>query len=360
MLIFTPLMKRKKIIVVFMLVFTILLSSFAFYAWQVVYSPNILVEKDDRVLIIPEHATFDQVQDLLYDKEYVNDLVSFSFLARLMDYDKNIKPGRYELKSNMTNLQAIRLLRSGLQAPVNITFNNIRLKEDIAEKITKNIMIGEEEFNAALDSFVVANDDGFNEQNIIGMFIPNTYEVYYDISGKELVERMNQEYHKFWDEERLAKADSIGLTPREVSVLASIVQAESVKPDESRRIAGLYMNRLKRGIALQADPTLVFASGDFGLKRVLNVHKEIDSPYNTYLHTGLVPGPINMPTIRSLDAVLNYEHHNYIYMCAREDFSGYHNFTGSLQQHLANARRYQRQLSIEQRKAREAAAAQAN
>ena len=151
---------------------------------------------------------------------------------------------------------------------------------------------------------------------------------------------------------RKEKARKINLDLKEVSVLASIVQAESIKKEESKIIAGLYKNRLDKGIALQADPTLVFASGDFTLKRVLNVHKEIDSPYNTYLNRGLPPGPINMPTIHSIDAILNHDDHNYLYMCAKEDFSGYHNFASNMRDHLNNARRYQRQLSIEQRKAR--------
>ncbi len=335
-----------------MLLLTILLSSFAFYGWQVIYSPNILLDKEDRYFIIQRGDTFKDVQNKLYDGNYVNDLVSFSFLAKLMDYDHQVKAGRFLLEENMTNLQAIRLLRSGSQAPVDITFNNIRLYKEIAPKITQNILLTEAEFSQALEAFLQSNDEGWNEENIIGMFIPNTYEVYYDVSGEDLVQRMNREYHTYWNEERRAKADSIGLTPREVSVLASIVQAESVKADEGPRIAGLYMNRLNRGIALQADPTLVFASGDFTLKRVLNVHKEIDSPYNTYLNAGLPPGPINMPSIRSLNAVLNYEDHKYIYMCAREDFSGYHNFADNIAEHNANARRYQRQLSIEMRKAR--------
>jgi UPF0755 protein len=184
------------------------------------------------------------------------------------------------------------------------------------------------------------------------MFIPNTYEVYFNISADDLVERMNKEYKRFWNDNRIKKADSLGLSPIEVSILASIVQAEAVKDDEAPSIAGLYLNRLKRDIALQADPTLVYAVGDFTLKRVLNEHKEVDSPYNTYKHAGLTPGPINMPRIAIIDAVLNAKSHNYIYMCAKEDFSGYHNFSSSLSQHLINARNYQRALTIEQRKGR--------
>jgi UPF0755 protein len=346
-------MTKKKIFWMVLILMTVLVSSFAFYTWQILYYPNFLVDRENKYFMIQQGDTFKDVQDNLYDGNYVQDLVSFSFLSKLMNYDTQVKAGRYLIKKDMTNLEAIRLLRSGAQAPSRITFNNIRLTEDIAPRITQNIMLTEEQFNAALEKYVTENTEGWNRENIIGMFLPNTYEVYYNVTGEQLVERMNTEYHKFWNDERLAKADSIGLTPREVSVLASIVQAESVKPDERPRIAGLYMNRLNRGIALQADPTLVFASGDFTIKRVLNVHKEIDSPYNTYLNAGLPPGPINMPSIGSLEAVLNYENHDFIYMCAREDFSGYHNFADNIADHNANARRYQRQLSIEIRKGRE-------
>ncbi|ELR70186.1 protein YceG [Fulvivirga imtechensis AK7] len=345
-------MKGRKLFIIFLLVFTILLSSFSFYAYQVVYAPNVLVEKESRILIIDSDETFKSLQSKLYEDDFVQDIVAFSLLAKIMDYDQYIKPGRYKLKANMSNIDAIRMLRAGLQEPVNLTFNNIRLKDEIAEKITKNIELTPYEFNRSLNKFIADNQEGFNEKNIVSMFIPNTYHVYYDISGDELVERMHYEYRQFWSEERKRKADSIGLTPLEVSTLASIVQAESIKRDEGKKIAGLYMNRLKKGIALQADPTLVFASGDFTIKRVLNVHKEIDSPYNTYKYPGLPPGPINMPFIHSIDAVLNYEDHNYFYMCAREDFSGYHNFASTLSEHLNNAARYQRQLTIEQRKAR--------
>ena len=183
------------------------------------------------------------------------------------------------------------------------------------------------------------------------MFIPNTYEVYTNISSEQLVERMYEEYDKFWTEERRQKAQAIGLTPFEVSTLASIVQAESVREDEAPIIASLYMNRLEKGMPLQADPTLVFAVGDFSLKRVLNEHKEIDSPFNTYKYPGLPPGPINMPMIKSLEAVLNHVDTDYYYMCAKEDFSGRHNFTNDYQEHMRNAARYQRALTIEQKKA---------
>ena len=335
-----------------MLVVTVLLSSFAFYAYQMLFSSNFLVDEDKKVLIVDRGMSFKALQDRLYDEGYVNDLVSFSFLARLMGYDKRVKPGHYLIKPNMTNLEVVRLLRSGQQAPVKITFNNVRLMDDLGERITKNLLINEAEFDSALTAFIAENDE-FNEHNIISMFVPNTYNVYFDITGRQLVDRMYSEFDKFWNDERLAKAKALGLSRTEVVTLASIVNAESVKREESPIIAGLYINRLQQSIPLQADPTLVFASGDFSLKRVLNVHKEIESPYNTYKHTGLPPGPINMPPISVIDAVLNYEDHNYIYMCAKEDFSGYHYFAETLREHINNANKYQRQLTIEQRKARE-------
>ncbi len=322
-----------------------LLTTFGFYTYQLIQTPNILVEKEDRALLIPYGATFKDVQNKLYDEHYVQDLISFSFLAKLMGYDENVKAGRYILKSDMTNLQAIKLLRSGSQTPLNITFNNVRLKEDLAEKLCSNIAADKDKFLALLNDTAVINSYGFNPNTITAMFIPNTYEVYWTISEKELLDKMKTEYDKFWNEERLAKAESINMTPSEVSTLASIVESESKKRDEQPRVAGVYINRLNRGMALQADPTLVFAAGDFTITRVLNEHKEIDSPYNTYKYAGLPPGPINIPSISAIDAVLNYESHKYLYFCAKEDFSGYHNFATNLTQHLNNARRYQQALN---------------
>lgn len=342
-------MKFNKRLILFLII-SVLGISFTFYAYQVVYTPNILVDQDDRLLIIKEGDTFADVQREMHEGNYVQDLMSFSFLARLMNYDDQIKPGRYLLKRNMGNRRAIQLLRSGVQEPVNVTFNNVRLIPELAEKITRNLGMTPEEFEAALIKFAMSNSYGFNKDNILVMFIPNTYKVYYNITPDALVKRMYQEYDNFWSDERKAQAKKVGLTAIEVSILASIVQAETIDSDEAPTIAGLYLNRLKQSIPLQADPTLVFAVGDFSLKRILNVHKEINSPYNTYMNAGLPPGPINMPEINSLEAVLNYFHSDYIYMCAKEDFSGRHNFTSDYREHMNNAIRYQRALTIEQKK----------
>jgi UPF0755 protein len=342
-------MKFKKRLI-FFLIISVLGISFTFYAYQVVYTPNVLMDQDDRLLIIKDGDTFAAVQKEIHDGGYVQDLISFSFLARLMNYDEQVKPGRYLLKRNMSNLRAIQLLKSGTQEPVRITFNNVRLIPELAEKITRNLGMTSEEFEAALRRFSMSNSSGLNKDNMMAMFIPNTYEVYYNILPDALVKRMHQEYQNFWNEERIAKAKKMGLTPIEVSILSSIVQAETIQEEEAPTIAGLYLNRLKQGIPLQADPTLKFAVGDFSLKRILNIHKEIDSPYNTYRYAGLPPGPINMPEINSLEAVLNFTPSDYLYMCAKEDFSGRHNFTSNYKEHMNNAIRYQRALTIEQRK----------
>jgi UPF0755 protein len=226
-----------------------------------------------------------------------------------------------------------------------VTFNTIRSKEELSEKITARLEVRKEQVLALLQDKAYIRKFGFEEETILSMFIPNTYELWWNTSAEGLIDRMHAEYQNFWTEERKQKAESLGLSQQEVSTLASIVQAESQKADERPRIAGVYLNRLRMGMALQADPTLVFAVGDFSLRRILNSHKAIDSPYNTYKYTGLPPGPINLPDVNSLDAVLNAEKHRYLYFCAKEDFSGYHSFAENYAEHLQNANRYQRALN---------------
>ena len=344
-------MDVKKIKLVGFLVGSILLITFTFYTYQIVYIANVLVDRDDKLFVVKSGATYQSVLRDLGNGNYVNDMVSFSFLAKLNGYNKKIVPGRFILRRNMTNLQAIKVLKSGKQEPVKVTFSYVRLTSELGEKLTKNIGVTPDEFEEALEKFIENNKEGFTKENIRCMFIPNTYEVYFNVTPESLIQKMNEEYKRFWNTDRLAKANKLGLMPIEVSILASIVQAETVKEDEAPKIAGLYINRLKKNIALQADPTLVYASGDFSLKRVLNTHKQIDSPYNTYKFPGLPPGPINVPQIVNIDAVLNAEDHKYYYMCAKEDFSGYHNFAKNLDEHNVNARKYQKALTAEMTKA---------
>ncbi|HQQ95781.1 MAG TPA: endolytic transglycosylase MltG [Cyclobacteriaceae bacterium] len=343
-----PQIPKTKLIV--FLVGSVLLISFSFYLYQIIYTPNVLLDRDDRLFVIKRGTSYRSVLESLGKEGFVNDMVSFSFLARLKNFDRTMQPGRYMLRRNMTNLDAIRALQAGRTERINVTFTNVRLLSELNEKITKNIGVTPGEFEDALLEFISNNKEGFTKANVLAMFIPNTYQIYYNVVPEELVERMHDEYESFWNEQRRAKATALGLTPIEVSILASIVQAETIKSDEAPIIAGLYLNRLKKDIPLQADPTLKYAVGDFTIKRVLNVHKEVESPYNTYKYAGLPPGPINMPSIENIDAVLNYTPSDFIYMCAKEDFSGYHNFAATLREHNINATRYQAALTAEMRK----------
>lgn len=338
--------KKKKLLLVLIIAFSVLGISMTFYFYQVFFSPNVLLESEQPVALrIPSNANYKYVANKLYEDQIISDAVSFGFVAKVLDYQELVKPGLYTIKPDMTNLELVRLLRSGDQTPVKITFNNVRTKEDLAEKITANLEIDSTQFlNMIQDSVYIRKFD-FDEETIMSMFIPNTYEVWWNTSPEALFDRMYREYNDFWTDARKEKAKQMGLSQKEVSTLASIVQAESQKSDERPRIAGVYLNRLRLNMPLQADPTLVFALGDFSLKRVLNIHKETESPYNTYKYAGLPPGPINLPDINSLDAVLNAEDHKYLYFCAKEDFSGYHAFATSLAQHNANARRYQAALN---------------
>ena len=324
-----------------------MLSSFAFYTYQILYTPNVLIEEEDRYFAIPKGTTFKDLQNMLAEQRIVNDLVSFSFLAKIKDLDTNVKNGMYLIQGDMTNIELINLLRSGSQTPVKLTFSNARLLQQLPKMLTHSLEIDSVDLAQLLLADSTAAYYGFTKETFISMFIPNTYEVYWTMSPQGLLDRMKQEYDRFWTEERKQKAEQLGMTQAEVSTLASIVQGETNKMDEAPTIAGVYINRLKRRIPLQADPTLVFAIGDFSIRRILNKDKEFESPYNTYKYYGLPPGPINMPSIPALNAVLNFEQHNYLYFCAKADFSGYHAFARTLREHNVNARKFQRALNQE-------------
>jgi UPF0755 protein len=237
------------------------------------------------------------------------------------------------------------MLRNGNQVPVKLTFNNIRLKKDFTERISHQLMLDSPTLLERLNDSSFAASLGFDTATIMTLFIPNTYEMYWNIPVDHFLKRMKTEYNRFWTKERLAKADAISLSPAEVSILASIVEEETAKKEEFLLVAGLYLNRLRKGMLLQADPTVKFAANDVTLRRILYHHLEIDSPYNTYKHPGLPPGPIRLPSISAIDAVLNYTEHSYLYMCAKEDFSGAHNFAVTLKEHNTNARNYQAALN---------------
>lgn len=331
-------MKNKNFLAVGLIIGSMLVSSFSFYFWQVVYTPNILIDKEDLVFNIPTGANFKYVQNSLYDLGIVNDLVSFSFLSKLKRYDQSIKPGSYLLQADMSNRDAINMLRSGDQVPIKLTYSNARSLEVLAAKIASYLEFDSATMISNLSNSDVASSYGFTKETFMCMFLPNTYEVYITDQPIVVLDRIYSAYKIFWNPERMAKAEALNLTPEEVIVLASIVDAETNQMDEAPTVAGVYINRLNKNIKLQADPTLIFALGDYTIKRVLYEHMQVDSPYNTYKYAGLPPGPINLPSIAAIEAVLNYEKSDYLYFCANPDFTGNHIFARSLSQHNKNAR----------------------
>ena len=309
------------------------------------YSPNFLINSQDKLIIIDNDTDFNELIKKLEDDTLINDILSFSFLSKIMEYQENIKIGAYKVKMNMTNYDMITMLRSGNQTPIKLTFSYARKMDDLAEKITSKLKMSKDDLLNYLNDNI---DDynGFEKSDIISVFLPDTYEVYWNVSPKNLTNKMYSEYKKFWNSERIAKLENINLNEKEAIVLASIVASETRMLDEADRVAGLYINRLRKNMRLQADPTLIFAANDFTIRRVLNKHKKIKSPYNTYIHKGLPPGPIRLVPKQYIDAVLNYEEHNFIYMCAKEDFSGYHAFATNLSDHNRNARKFQIALNM--------------
>jgi UPF0755 protein len=323
----------------------LILITFSYYFYQVFFTPNVETKTPTYVLV-RRGQTAKSVLDSVEATGAIVDKLSLRFVAKVMKYEKLVKPGRYELKNGYTNRELINALRTGRQSPLKLTFQNIRLREDLAQKLNTAIDARPGQFDSLLSSPGYTKSLGFDTTSILTMFIPNTYELYWNSTPDNLMQRMKKEYEKFWTPARDAKRKKLNLSRAEVSTLASIVEAEQQQhADERPRVAGVYLNRLRRGMKLQADPTVVYANQDFTIKRVLNVHLTKDSPYNTYKYAGLPPGPINLPSIASIDAVLNPEQHDYLYFCAKEDFSGYHAFARNEQEHLVNARRYQAALS---------------
>lgn len=290
-----------------------------------------------------ENTTLEQVSDSVAAKTSAIAFFFFKQAAPLLGFDK-VHTGRYEIKTGMSNFTLIRNLKAGRQKPLMLTFNNIRTKEQLAGRLSKLIMADSISIISLLNDTSFLSPKGFNPQTSKAVFIPDTYEVFWNITAEDLFDRMLKEYSKFWTNERRQKAALIPLTPIEVATLASIVEEESNSQRERPKIAGLYINRLKKNMPLQADPTLKFAVGDFSIKRLRFGHIRRNSPYNTYLNTGLPPGPIRVASAKGIDAVLNYDKHNFIFMCANENFDGEHNFAVTYADHLVNARRYQKAL----------------
>lgn len=337
-------MSKFKILGIIFSLIILVGASCAYYMYNVLYGRTYKVS-EPVFLYIDDSKNFDLLCEQLLDIAPANDVTNFRALAKYLHYPENMRTGKYGITDGMSQMELINMLRRGQQTSVRLTFNNIRLKTDLAERLAEQLMISEQDILPLLKDSTYCISLGFTTETINAMFIPNTYEVYWNITADRLFQRMKKEYDSFWTENRINKANAIGLSPVEVSILASIVEEETAAGDEYPIVAGLYINRLKRNIPLQADPTVKFAIGDFSLQRILYEHLEIESPYNTYKYAGLPPGPLRTPSIRSIDAVLNHTEHRYLYMCAKEDFSGRHNFAITLAEHNRNAERYRAELN---------------
>ncbi|NVN95729.1 MAG: endolytic transglycosylase MltG [Bacteroidetes bacterium] len=335
--------KNKKYILTGIVVLLLVACTIGFIFYLKIFSPNVAKEK--AYLYIHTNADFKQVMQTIQQENLLKSTTSFEWLANRKGYTNNVKAGKYLLKAGMNNNQIINMLRSGNQEAVNLVFNNIRTNEQLAGKLAKQI---ETDSTTLIRQF---NNPDFlstyktTPEELRLLFIPNTYKIWWNISAEELMSRMQKEYEKFWNDDRNAKAYTAGLNRKEIAIIASIVEEETNQKAEKPTVASVYVNRLRKAMLLQADPTVKYAVGDFTIKRILNKHLSTDSPYNTYKYAGLPPGPICIPSISSIDAVLENKKTDYLYFCAKEDFSGFHNFAKTMDEHLTNARKYQKALN---------------
>lgn len=323
-----------------------LVAGGAFYLYLLVLAPNVYVTKDQKAYInIPTGSNFDDVKQLLFSQGYIIHRKNFEFVAELKKYDQAVKPGHYALNSDMNNLELVNKLRAGDQDPVKVTFNNVRFADQLAGRIAGQIEADSLSLITLMRDSAFLDTLGVSELSLFTIMIPDTYEFYWNTTARDFLKKMKVQSDKFWNTNRQEQMKKLNLNRLQVVTLASIVEKETNKNDEKSRVAGVYINRLNKGWLLEADPTLVFAHGNFEIKRVLNIYKQIDSPYNTYMYQGLPPGPICLPSVSSIDAVLSPETHNYMFFCAREDFSGYHSFAVTIDQHNVNAWKYQQALN---------------
>jgi len=321
-----------------------------FFLWgkyQAVSSSNVPSDVENLFVEIPTNSTFPEVVDILFQNGQIKDTVSFRKVAEWMSYKKpKMRSGRFEIKPDWSNRDLISHLRGGKQSTVKVVFNTGRFVEEIAGKAALNIEADSISIVQLLNDKNFIKGHGYKSETLISLFIPNTYEFFWNTDAKGFFEKMVKEHDRFWKKnDREKKAAQLKMSKEEVYTLASIVERETNKKDEKKRIAGVYLNRLRKGIPLQADPTAVFATRDFTARRVLNKHINFDSPYNTYKYTGLPPGPISVASISSIDGVLNGESHDYIYFCAKPDNSGYHAFAKTLSGHNRNAKKFHNWLN---------------
>lgn len=300
---------------------------------------------EDGMIKVREGSTIDAVADSISCNIGVSFASRVKTLLTITGSDLSKRQGAFRVHKGDSPFKVMRLLRSGAESGVKFTFNNVRTKMEFAERFGSKFMVEKGLMLGALCSDSLCAKYGKTPETIVCLLLPDSYEFYWDITPEQLLDRFNEYYNKFWNDERKAKAKALGLTPDEVTIVASIVEEETAKGDERGKVARLYINRYQQGMPLQADPTVKFAIGDFSIKRLTIPMTRVESPYNTYRVQGLPPGPIRLPEKTTIDAVLNAPQHNYLYMCAKEDFSGYHNFAVDYDTHMANARRYQAALN---------------
>ncbi|PID92701.1 MAG: aminodeoxychorismate lyase [Bacteroidetes bacterium] len=334
---------RLSILIVFLGLIIMVLVVFKLYSR--VFMPNVELDTDHVIFYVSDHTDLDELAGRLQSEAGLIDRKSFEWVAGKKGFGDKLSKGRYKIRDGISNNELVNMLRSGRQDPVMVVFNNVRNMELLAAKVSRYLEVDSASFADYLLDQKTPAVYGFSRENFYAMFIPNTYEFFWTDTPQTFCERMHREYERFWKGDRDKKAEKIGMSRTEVVTLASIVDEETMFDEENRRVAGLYMNRIAKGIPLQADPTLKFAMGDFTLKRILNEDKHIESPYNTYKYKGLPPGPIVIPSVSAVDAVLDYEKHRYLFMCAKADFSGRHAFAKTLAQHNRNASAYQRALN---------------
>ncbi|MFB9077001.1 endolytic transglycosylase MltG [Flavobacterium procerum] len=335
-------MSLKKIITISAVAIISVLLIYGFILISRIFGANTKFEEKELYVYVPTGATYTDVKKIL--EPYVKNFDNFELVAEKRSYPENVKSGRFLLKKDMNNIDLVRAMRSNV--PVKLSFNNQERLENFAGRVGGEIEADSISLLKAFKDPAFLKENGFNEENVFAMFIPNTYEVYWNTSAEKFRDKMIKEYHNFWTEERIAKAKAQGLTPVEATILASIVHKESVKKDERPRIAGVYLNRLRLEMPLQADPTVIYSlklrdnNFDQVIKKVFYNDLLIKSPYNTYVHTGLPPGPVAMPDITAVEAVLNPEKHDYIYFCASIERFGYHEFASTYAEHTINAKKY--------------------
>ncbi len=318
-----------------------------YWAYINLYKPNVNLEgKNFKYVYIPRDADFETLLNTLYNEGVIENHKTFEWMAKRMDLDKNIHPGKYRVNTGMNNRQLILMLKNNKQEKVKLTFNSqIRTKEEFIEYLDTKLELSFDELDEYLsDDVVLEKEYGLDPDNIMTLVLPNVYEVSWVVKKEELFEQVKNYFNSVWTKERRDKCKKAGFSLVEATTLASIVQGESGIASEQQKIAGVYINRVKKNMPLQADPTLKFANRNFEVQRVTNADKEIDSPYNTYKYKGLPPGPICLVNMQSLDAVLNYSKHNYIYFCAKPSLNGYSDFSSTYDQHLKYASAYQKAL----------------